>query len=242
MRAGHRVFLLGATGRTGQRVLALLLESGAEVRVVVRSAERLPPRLRSAPGLEVLEAEVLALSKAELQAQVRDCDALISCLGHPVSLQGILGRPRDLVKEAVRRLWGAVEALAQPEPPILILMSSVSVCRPGGLDEGRTRLERAFLWLVRGLLPPARDNQGAADFLAARVGRDKAPLPWVVVRPDSLKEEDKPRYAVHEGPVDSLFRPGATSLSNVARFMADLVEDGALRETWAGKLPVVVNV
>lgn len=241
MSGRHRVLLLGATGRTGRRVLSLLLESGAEVRVVVRSAAGLEPRLRTAPGLSLLEAEVLALSDAELQDQVRGCDALISCLGHSMSLAGILGRPRDLVTRAVGRLWAAVEALAPHPAPILILMSSVSVHQPGGIDARRGRLERLVLGLTRGLLPPARDNQGAADFLAARVGRGNPRLSWVVVRPDSLLEEDYPRYTIHEGLVDSLFRPGATSLSNVARFMAELVEDRTLREAWAGKMPVVVN-
>ncbi len=45
-------------------------------------------------------------------------------------------------------------------------MSSVSVGRHEGLDTRSGRLEKAYVAALRGLIPPARDNQHAADFLA----------------------------------------------------------------------------
>ena len=62
-------------------------------------------------------------------------------------------------------MYRAVRALQPARPVRLILMSSVSVNRPGGADTRRGAVERAVLWMLRGLVPPARDNQRAADFL-----------------------------------------------------------------------------
>ncbi len=48
---------------------------------------------------------------------------------------------------------------------------------------------------------------------------------WVAVRPDTLREGDVTEYALHEGLVDSLFRPGETNMANVAHFMCELATD-----------------
>ena len=120
-------------------------------------------------------------------------------------------------------------------------MSSVSVNRPGGLDTRRGRFERASSGLLRGLVPPARDNQRAADFLHEVIGAADPYVQWVAVRPDSLKEGDVTEYALHEGLVDSLFRPGETNMANVAHFMCELATDPEAWAAWQGKLPVIVN-
>ncbi len=95
--------------------------------------------------------------------------------------------------------------------------------------------------LVRGLLPPARDNQRAADFLLAEVGASHPFLQWVVVRPDTLLAGELTRYALHDGLVNGLFDPGSTSMASVAHFMCELVTNPEAWATWRGKLPVIVN-
>jgi hypothetical protein len=82
-------------------------------------------------------------------------------------------------------------------------MSSVSVHQPGKLDARRGAFERAFLWLLRGLLPPARDNQQAADFLRQAIGLTE-PRVW---------EEWKGRMPVVVDATGAMApaRPGATS-------------------------------
>ena len=159
------VLLLGGTGRTGGRVLQQLLGRGVRVRAVVRSAERLPAAVVDDPQLTVVVADLLSLSDEELVRQVQGCDAVISCLGHVISLRGVFGSPRDLVTRSVERVYRAARELRPAQPVKLILMSSVSVNRRGGLDTRRGRFERAVHWTLRGLVPPARDNQRAADFL-----------------------------------------------------------------------------
>jgi hypothetical protein len=123
----------------------------------------------------------------------------------------------------------------------LILMSTVSVNRAGGLDKRRGWFERAALWLLRGLVPPARDNQRAADFLHDVVEAADPYAEWVVVRPDTLKDGEVTEYAVHEGLVNSLSRPGETNRANVAHFMCELATDAEAWAAWQDKLPVIVN-
>jgi uncharacterized protein YbjT (DUF2867 family) len=235
------VLLLGGTGRTGGRVLQQLLSRGIHVRAVVRSAERLPAGVAGDPLLTVVEADLLAMSDEEVREQVDGCEAAISCLGHVISAQGVFGQPRDLVTRSVERVCRAARDLRPAQPVKLILMTSVSVNRPGGLDARRGRFERAALWTLRGLVPPARDNQRAADFLAGVIEPADPYAQWVAIRPDSLKEGDVTEYAVHEGLVNSLSRPGETNRANVAHFMCELATDPGAWAAWRGKLPVIVN-
>jgi nucleoside-diphosphate-sugar epimerase len=235
------VLLLGGTGRTGGRVLQQLLGRGVCVRAVVRSAERLPAGLVDDPRLTVVVTDLVSLSNVRLREQVDGCDVVISCLGHVASARGMFGPPRDLVRRSVERVYGATLELRPVQPVKLILMSSVSVYRPGGLDTRRGRFERAVVWTLRSLVPPARDNQRAADFLHDTIEAADPYAQWVAVRPDSLKEGEVTEYALHEGLVDSLFRPGETSMANVAHFMCELATDPDVWAAWRGRLPVIVN-
>jgi len=239
--AGLMVLLLGGTGRTGGRVLQQLLGRGVSVKAVVRSAERVPAGFAGDPGVTVEEAELLALGGDELRRLVDGCDAVVSCLGHPASVGGILGPPRDLFTLATQRVCRAARDLRPARPLKVILMSSVSVHRPRGLDARRGRFETAVVGLLRGLVPPARDNQRAADFLGEVVGTRDPYVQWVGVRPDSLKDGDVAEYALHEGLVDSLSRPSSTKMANVAHFMCELATDPRAWAAWQGKLPVIVN-
>jgi nucleoside-diphosphate-sugar epimerase len=241
MSTPHTVFLVGGTGRTGRRVMQQLLERGVDVRAVVRSRAKLPPGLDGRSHLSLIEGTALSLPEDELRERLRGCDAVISCLGHTIDLAGIYGAPRDLVTRTTARLCRAIQASKPPTPVKLVLLSSVSVNRPGSLDQRRGAFERAFLWLLRGLLPPARDNQSAADFLLQEVGPNDAFVQWTAVRPDTLLEGDVTDYAVHEGLVDSLSSPGKTNMANVARFMCELVTNPTLWAEWRNKLPVIVN-
>jgi uncharacterized protein YbjT (DUF2867 family) len=94
----HTVLLVGGTGRTGRRVLHQLLDRGVSVRAIVRSGGKLPPGVAGNPSLTVIEASLLSLRDEELQQHLRGCDAVISCLGHVLSLAGVYGPPRDLVR------------------------------------------------------------------------------------------------------------------------------------------------
>ena len=235
------VLLVGGTGRTGQRALQQLLDRGIRVRAIVRSVGKLPPALAGNPDLTVIEASLLSLSDDELRRHVDGCDAVVSCLGHVLDLRGIFGAPRDLVTQATKRLSRAIQALAPAAPVKLILMTSVSVHRPASLDSHRGSFERAFLWVLRGVLPPARDNQRAADFLREAIGTNDPFVEWAVLRPDTLLEGEVSEYAVHESLVDSLFSPGSTNMASVAHFICELATNPKTWANWKGRLPVITN-
>lgn len=235
------ILLVGATGRTGGRVLQQLLDAGVRVRVIVRSAARLPAGIAGHSNLTVLEADLLSLGDDDLQRQIAGCSAVISCLGHVLNLKGVFGPPRDLVTRATTRLCRAIQALRPATPVRFILMSSVSVNRAGGLDTRRTRFERTFLWTLCRVLPPAMDNQRAADVLGRDIGVADPFVQWVAVRPDTLLDGDVTEYALHEGLVSALFRPASTNMANVAHFMCALATDATLFDAWKGKLPVIIN-
>jgi len=235
------VLLVGGTGRTGRRVLEQLLSRGVRVRAIVRSAHKLPAGVARHPDLEVVEADLLSLGDEELRRHVLGCEAVISCLGHFISFKGVFGPPRDLVTEAATRLCRAIAGVQPAKPVKFILMSSVSVHHPGGHDTRRGTLEKGFVWILRGLVPPARDNQQAANFLYGTVGMPHPFVQWAVVRPGTLLEGDVSEYAVHEGLISSLASPDSTNMANVAHFMCELAENPAAWDDWAGKLPVIVN-
>jgi uncharacterized protein YbjT (DUF2867 family) len=241
MSSQPTILVLGGTGRTGRRVVTQLLARGAHVRAIVRSAARLPAEAAEHPGLSVTEAELLALSDEELQRQLAGCQAVVCCLGHTISFQGVFGAPRDLVAQAVLRIARAARALHGSPPLRLVLMSSVSVNDPAGLDTRRGAFERAVLWAMRAVLPPARDNQLAADFLCLTIGPTDPHLEWVIVRPDTLIEGGISQEAVHPGLVASLFHPDNSTMSNVAHFQCELACEARVWEEWKGQLPVIVD-
>lgn len=241
MPTQQTVLLVGATGRTGRRALRQLLDRGLRVRAIVRSRGKLPPDVAGNPHLTVIEASLPSLTDDELRGHLRGCDAVVSCLGHVLSFAGVYGPPRDLVTGATRRLCRAIEALEPAAPVKLILMTSVSVHRPGGLDARRGSFERVLLWMLCRVLPPAADNQRAADFLSEEIGPDDPRVEWVVVRPDSLLEGEVSEYALHEGLVNGLFAPGRTRMANVAHFMCELVTNPETWTRWRSRLPVIVD-
>jgi nucleoside-diphosphate-sugar epimerase len=241
MPTQQTALLVGGTGRTGRSALQQLLDRGVNVRAIVRSGGKIPPDVAGNSRLTVIEASLLSLRDEELQQHLRGCDAVISCLGHVLSLKGVFGPPRDLVTRATTRLCRAVEALRPSAPVKFLLMSSVSVNRPGRLDTRRGSFERALLWMLCGVLPPAKDNQRAADFLVEKIAPDHAFVQWAIVRPDSLLGGEVSEYALHEGLVNSLLAPGSTTMANVAHFMCELVTNPKTWADWKGKLPVITN-
>jgi hypothetical protein len=108
------------------------------------------------------------------------------------------------------------------------------------LAESSSLAERGVMSLIRRVLPPHADNEGAAEVLRTTAA---ASLEWVVVRPDTLTNApDLTAYEVHPSPTRSaLFNPGQTSRSNVAHFMADLITEDALWGRWRGQMPVIYN-
>ena len=152
-----KVLLLGATGGIGSQALLQLLDRGADVTAIVRSAGRLPREARVHPRLTALECEdgVLGMQLPELAKHARGCDAVVSCLGHRPSVQGLFGHPRKLCADSTRRACEAI-GLLQPARPLKVVVVSTGLAdHPDATsDPPRGVFERLILWLLEMLLPP----------------------------------------------------------------------------------------
>ena len=234
--------VVGASGATGRLLVGQLLERGEQVRVIVRSAERLPEAVRTADRVSVFEADLLDLSEADLAARVEGCRAVASCLGHNLTFKGIFGPPRRLVTDAMRRLCEVARRVHPPEPIRFVLMNTAGN-RNRDLAEPVSTGERAVLHLLRLLVPPHADNERAAEYLRAHIVSDDPQIEWAAVRPDTLFDEDRVTpYTVHPSPTRSaIFNAGRTSRINVAHFMASLITDDDIWREWKGRMPVVYN-
>lgn len=236
------VLIVGASGATGQLLVAELLARGLEVRAVVRSAARLPETLRQHAALTVVETNLLELGDDEVQKLASGCTAIGCCLGHNLTFKGIFGAPRNLVTHSVRRLCAAVQVLQPPTPVRFVLMNTVAV-RNRDLDEPAPLGHRVVIGLLRHLLPPHTDNENAADVLRTEVGQHNRAIQWSAVRPDSLTTEaGASEYEVHPSTTrDCITDPGKTTRNNVAHFMAELITNDTLWNTWKGRMPVIYN-
>jgi nucleoside-diphosphate-sugar epimerase len=237
-----KVFVAGATGATGRRLIAQLLERGHKVIAVVRSKSSLPDEIRNLRNLSLIQASLLDLSFPEIKELVEGCDAVASCLGHNPTLKGMYGHPRRLVTDATRRLCEAAKA-NQPQTPVKFVLMNTTGNRNRDLGENQSIGEKIVVGLLRFLLPPQADNEQAADYLRTQIGQKDTAIEWAAVRPDGLINEDVvTAYTVHPSPTRSpIFNPGQTSRINVAHFMADLITDDVAWKKWKGQMPVIYN-
>ncbi len=236
------VLVVGATGATGRLLVRQLLESGQDVRVIVRSPDRLPEDLRNHERLSVICATFLDLGDLELARHVDGCDAVASCLGHNLTLRGMFGHPRRLVTDATKRLCDAIKANESAQSTKFVLMNTIANCNRD-LGERLSFGDQCVIALLRLLLPMHRDNEEAADYLRTEIGQNDNAIEWAAVRPDNLIDESVvTEYEVHRSPVRGvIFGSGKTSRINVAHFMAALIVDDATWSEWKGKMPVIYN-
>tara|TARA_Y100000588_G_scaffold346087_1_gene393850 strand:- start:324 stop:626 length:303 start_codon:yes stop_codon:yes gene_type:complete len=83
--------VVGASGATGRLLVEQLLNCGQNVKVLVRSPDKLPEVLKSHDNLTAIRASLLDLSDVEMAQHVNGCNAVAPCLGHNINLKGIYG-------------------------------------------------------------------------------------------------------------------------------------------------------
>jgi nucleoside-diphosphate-sugar epimerase len=237
--------VLGGSGATGRELVKqLLLQSDHHtVRTIVRSKEIFHQVVPPNDLLQVTEASVLSMDDDSFRSCIDGCDAVGICLGHNMTFQGMYGKPRYLVRDALTRVCKAIETLKPEKKMKVVLMGSIGVDNPDGSDPKRAFRDRLILSMVRALVPPHRDNEAAAAYLSDFIGKDNPYIDWVVVRPDDLLDGPISEYIVEETiHTEGLFGARSTTRSNVAHFMADLIRNKELFEKWLYKMPVPTNV
>jgi len=242
------VLVLGGTGATGQWVVKDLLAHGHNVVALVRSTETLARSTQtlaqSAQGiveqgqLTQIQGTALSLDETILSEQIAKADAVVSCLGHNLTLKGMYGAPQKLVTNSLQRIVNLTNP-NRAHPLKIVLMNSSGV-RNLDQPEPVSCGQHIVLGLLRVLIPPHRDNEHAANYLRTQCA-NLPHIQWVSVRPDSLVNSDSiSTYTLHPAPTRSaIFDAGKVSRINVANLMSRLVREEVLWETWRGKMPVV---
>jgi Putative NADH-flavin reductase len=160
-----RILVLGATGRTGQQVVAQALEQGHAVTVFVRD----PARLNAASErLAVVIGDVTRDSAALVEA-VRDTDAVISALGVGDALKA-----HGLIAGAVPTIVAAMQTVGVRR---LIFTSAYGVAETIRDTPLIPRL------LIRSLLKDLYADKNAGERELRRIGGD---IDWTIVYPTTL--------------------------------------------------------
>ena len=236
------ILVVGASGAAGRQLVEQLLIKGHNIKAVVRSPEKLPESWKSNERVDIISASLLDLSDKEMMELTHDCHAIASCLGHNMNWKGIYGQPRKLVTDAACRLCSAIEA-NKPERPIKYVLMNTTGNRNRDLNEPISFAQKCVIGLLRLLLPPHVDNEKAADYLRTQVVQNNQFIEWAAVRPDGLINDDEVSdYDIHPSPTRSaIFNAGKTSRINVGHFIASLISDADLWNTWKGQMPVIYN-
>lgn len=260
MSAVRKVLVVGSTGATGNHVVRMLLERGdTEVVAVARSKEKLMGLVN--PGntndekmknLDVKETTIASMALEELRGLVKECSAVVSCLGHNLDWKGIY-HDGYFVKETAEK----ITSVMPQQDCRFVMMGSDGVAHPDGKsDPKRSRLTRALLWLLRMLVPPVADQEMAALHLYQHTLQNpSSSCDWTVVRPGDLFNRDdadiypvdtsnkQHGYEIFDHPQGSLFGDNSAARSDVAEFMVDLVtmEEKAYQETYNHKMPVIYS-
>ncbi|WP_338359777.1 NAD(P)-binding oxidoreductase [Yeosuana marina] len=235
------ILVVGATGATGVRLVKELLNRDQIVKVIVRSPEKLNDAIKNHERLSVICASVLDLSDEEIKQHVAGCNAVVSCLGHNVTLKGIYGKPRLLVTETTKRLCSAIKTNKSEISTKYILMNTVAN-RNRDLNETISFAQKCVIGLLRVLLPPHVDNEKAADYLRTEIGQKDNTIEWVAVRPSALIDEESPSdIEIYPSPMRSILKDGQISRINVGHFMADLITNNDIWNKWKGQMPAIYN-
>jgi len=238
-----KVLVLGARGATGRHLVNQLLLKKNKVKIIVRSKGNLPESWKENNSLEIITASVIELSDKEMMNYTDECDAIVSCLGHNLTLKGIYGQPRKLVTDATKRLCNTIKSL-QPKRPVKYVLMNSSGNSNRDLNELISFAQKCVVGLLRLLLPPHADNEQAADYLRTQIGQNDRHIEWVAVRPDGLINEDEvTEYDAYPSPIRSaIFNAGKISRINVGHFMSKLINDNNLWNKWKGKMPVIYSI
>lgn len=237
-----KVLVLGANGATGFDVVIQLLKQGINVKALTRNVEKFDS-IKSSEHIEILKASILEIDNKKLKEYLIDVDAVISCLGHNITLKGIFGKPYALVAESLFRIVGIINEVSTNRTVKIILMSTTA-CINKLQNEKFKKHENLVMKIMRFLLPPQRDNELALGYLIDSISISNKHIEWIAVRPDALiNEVEVSEYTVHPSPIRSpIFDAGKTSRINAAYFMVSLLKDEELWGKWKYKTPVIYNM
>ena len=156
-----KVLVLGASGATGKLVVMQLIKRQINIRVVVREGAILSAEILDNPLVEIERGNIAEFNDSEMISLLQDCNAIVSCLGHNITIRGIFGKPRNLVFDTIRNISEIVKEKADKKVK-LILMSTTGYTNTITAEKNSLG-ERIILSILKLLLLPHRDNVKAAN-------------------------------------------------------------------------------
>jgi uncharacterized protein YbjT (DUF2867 family) len=190
-----RLFVLGATGRTGHETVEQALRRGHDVTAFVRSPDKVKPRER----LRIVAGS--ALDTEALKAALPGHDAVLSALGPPASE----GRKRSTLMTDFAA--STVAAMTTAGVSRLLVVSAAM------LFPKKSPPYLFIRWLLRNHVADLRTMEAV---VAA------SPLDWTLARPPRLVARDRSGYRARR---DGMPPFGFTiAFSTVASFLLDAVE------------------
>ena len=196
-----RVTILGATGRTGKRLLEQAIEEGHEITVLVRSPQKLG---EMASSVRVVEGDMM--NRADVARAVDGADAVIMAAGPTKS------SPTEMLEISARNI---VDAMRDAGVSRIIWLTGAGV-----VDE---RDEKALSRsLIRGLMKLVAGRVLSASERAYAIVAGSG-LAYTVVRPPMLADEP--------GGVDlhgsyTPPKPIPVGRGDLARFLLDAAVEG----------------
>jgi uncharacterized protein YbjT (DUF2867 family) len=193
-----KALVAGATGATGSRIVAQLVQRGIPVKALVRDVSTAQAKLP--PEVELAQGEVG--NKASLQAALEGCTVLVCATGARPSLDPT--GPYQVDYEGTKNLVDTAKAAGIEH---FVMVSSLCVSKffhPLNL-----------FWLVLYWKKQAEAylQRSGLTFTIVRPGglknEDDDPRPLVMAPADTLFEGSLPRLKVAEVCVEALFEPAA---------------------------------
>ncbi|XP_033761214.1 flavin reductase (NADPH)-like [Pecten maximus] len=213
-----RVAIFGATGPTGQFAVKEALEKGYYVTALVRSPEKLTKKD------DKLQVEKVNIFKPEeLEPHLKECDAVISCLGTP--RQGFLGWSK--VSFYTDTMKSIVSAMRKSNTKRLVCLTSIGTEKAPGNP-----------WVVEWIFRPLLignilSNMAEMEHYLVDHCSD---LSYTVVRPAGL--EDGPSSGKDIQTEENQYVTGASIAmprADVGKFVIDCVE----KESWLQKIVAI---
>ncbi|XP_010540561.1 PREDICTED: uncharacterized protein At2g34460, chloroplastic isoform X3 [Tarenaya hassleriana] len=198
MEKKKKVFVAGATGKTGQRIVEQLLSRGFHVKAGVRDVEKAKTSFKDDPSLQIVKADVTEGSEKLAEAIGDDSDAVVCATGFRPGVD--LFAPWKVDNFGTVNL---VDACRKKGVDRFVLVSSILV---NGAAMGQI-LNPAYVFLnVFGLTLVAK--------LQAEKYVRKSGINYTIIRPGGLRN-DPPTGNVVMEPEDTLYE-GSISREQVA--------------------------
>jgi putative NADH-flavin reductase len=193
-----KIALFGATGGTGQQIIAQALAAGHSIQALVRDPAHLS--LQN-PNLSLITGDVL--DPAAVVRTLAGAEAAIVSLGNTAN------NPDWIVSNGTQVI---VEAMKQGGPRRLVVITSL------GVGDSKDQVPFAFKMLMKTVLRKPMEDKERQEQIVRASGLD-----WTIVRPGGLS--NGPRTGNYRSGLDPKISAGQVSRADVAAFTLRQLDD-----------------